>query len=150
MAKSDKPKDKASSTGSTKKTSLRGRPSKKQQTVRERAQQSNTGPRRVRVRKAAGKISTPFKKIRHHGKKEVHVVPLPDNKVGKVLGKRVRLTPGFVRDAWREIKLVRWPNARETIRLTIAVFIFAVVFAVIVGLIDFGLDKLFREVIIGR
>ena len=29
-----------------------------------------------------------------------------------------------------------------------AVFIFAVIFAAIVGLLDFGLDKLFREVIL--
>ena len=75
-------------------------------------------------------------------------MPLPEGKTGKILGKRVRIVPKFVREAWAEIRLVTWPNRQETLRLTIAVFIFAVVFAVIVGLLDYGLDKLFREVVI--
>lgn len=137
----------ASKSEATKKPSLRS--NKKQQTVRERSQQ-DSGKRIRRVRSAAGKLKTPFKKAHKHGKREVHVVPLPDNKVGRVLGKRVRFVPKFVREAFGEIRLVTWPTARETVRLTTAVFIFSVVFAVIVGVIDFGLDKLFREVIIGK
>lgn len=143
MAKADKSKKKSTAKKSVPKSSA-----KKQQTVRERTQvAANKQPRRVR--QAASKLSSPLKKVRHHGKREVHI-PLPDNRAGRVLGKRVRLVPRFVREAWREIRLVHWPNRRETIRLTIAVFVFSLVFAVIVGLIDFVLDKVFREVIIGR
>lgn len=119
---------------------------KRVQTVRERSQSSKPGRVR-RLRSTAGKVSTPLKKARQTGKREYHM-PLPDNKAGRVLKKRVPIAPKFVREAAQEVRLVTWPTARETVRLTIAVFIFAVVFAAIVGVLDFGLDKLFREVII--
>ena len=124
-------------------------PSKKHQTVRERAQTTKE-PRRKRVRQTASKITTPIKKIRGVGKKEYHPLKLKDHRLGRLLNKRVRIVPKFVRESWQEIRLVTWPNARQTFSLTMAVFIFSVVFAVIVGVIDYGLDKLFREVIIGK
>ncbi len=120
--------------------------SKKQQTVRERTLTGEKSHRK-RIRRTASKVATPFKSMRQTGRREYNL-PLPDNRAGKVLKKRVRLTPKFIREAWKEIRLVTWPNARETFRLTMAVFIFAVIFAVIVGTLDYGLDKLFREVII--
>ena len=120
---------------------------KKQQTVRQRSEtEQNRKPRRLRS--TAGKIASPLKKARVLGKREYHVVPLPDNRAGNILRKRVRIFPSFVVNAWREIRLVTWPGRSETIRLTIAVFVFAVVFAVIVGFLDYGLDKLFKEVIL--
>lgn len=121
---------------------------KKQQTVRERTQTEGKGRVR-RLRTNAGRIKNPIKKAGKRGKKEFHL-PLPDNKFGRLLRKRVRIVPKFIRDAWKEIRLVTWPTPKETIRLTIAVFIFATVFAVIVGVLDFGLDKLFKEVIIKK
>lgn len=122
---------------------------KKSQTVRERTQSSGKTTKRRQLKTKASAIKTPLNKASKTGKKEFHL-PLPDNKAGRILGKRVRLIPGFIKNAWSEIKLVRWPNASETIRLTIAVFIFAVIFAIIVGLLDFGLNKLFKEVILNR
>lgn len=125
-----------------------GLKTKRKQTVRERTQSGDRGAK-VRIRNTAGKLSSPIKSIRRTGKKEYHL-PLPDGRAGTILQKRVRLTPRFMREAWQEIRLVTWPNARETWRLTIAVFVFAVVFAAIVGVLDYGLDKLFREVIIKK
>lgn len=122
------------------------KPTKKTETVRERAAKGQTDKPR-RIRKTAGKVVTPIKSIRKVGKKEYHL-PLPDNKVGRILKKRVKLMPKFVREAWAEIKLVTWPNRHDTMHLTLAVFIFAVIFAVIVGFLDFGLDKLFKKVIL--
>lgn len=119
---------------------------KKQQTVRERTKTQNTG-RVKRIRTNAGRIKTPVKKAHATGKREFHL-PLPDNKFGRILRKRVRIFPKFVREAWAEIRQVTWPTPRETVRLTIAVFIFATIFATIVGVLDFGLDKLFKEVLI--
>jgi preprotein translocase SecE subunit len=119
---------------------------RKQQTVRERSQASGAS-KPQRIRSTAGKLKTPLKKAGSVGKKEYHL-PLPDNRAGKILRKRVRLFPKFVREAWHEIRLVTWPNMRETFRLTMAVFIFSIVFAAIVGLLDYGLGKLFREVLL--
>lgn len=119
---------------------------KKSQTVRERTQQSS-GEKPRRLRNTASSIGSPIKKARQTGKREYHL-PLPDNKAGRILGKRVNLVPKFFREAWGEIKLVTWPNRKETIRLTIAVFVFAIIFAAIVGALDFVLDKIFRRILL--
>lgn len=124
----------------------------KPQTVRQRASEAqNAEPKRLR--KTASSVATPLKTYAGHarrvGKKEFHI-PLPDNRVGKILKKRIRFLPKFVHEAWEEIKQVTWPNRRDTTRLTIAVFIFATIFAVIVGALDFVLDKAFKELIINQ
>ena len=116
---------------------------KKQQTVRERTQAS-TEPRRRRVRRTAGRVASPVGRL--FGR-----IRLPDNRFGRILRRIGRIIfPGFLRNSWNEIRQVTWPDARETARLTLAVFIFAVVFAAIVGVLDYGLGKLFREVVIGE
>lgn len=56
--------------------------------------------------------------------------------------------PPFVRNAWKELKLVDWPNFRQTRDLTVAVIIFSIIFGVIVAIVDYGFDKLFRKVIL--
>ena len=56
--------------------------------------------------------------------------------------------PRFMRNAFGELKLVTWPNRRETTRLTIAVIIFAIIFGVTITIVDYGLDKIFRAIII--
>jgi preprotein translocase SecE subunit len=123
---------------------------KKQQTVRERAQAGDTR-RSKRIRKNAGRVASPIKKLNVFKGRRLPTRPLPQNRFGRILRKIGRIIfPRFFADAWREIRMVTWPNFKETYRLTMAVFIFAVVFAVIVGALDFGLDKLFREVIIGK
>jgi preprotein translocase SecE subunit len=105
---------------------------KKQQTVRERTQ---TAPKQRgrQLRNTAHRASGPIRKLAFLGK------PL------KFLG---RFVPGFLKGAWQEIRLVTWPDARQTMRLTFAVFIFAVVFATIVGVLDYVIGEIFREVII--
>jgi len=120
---------------------------KSKPTVRERTQSSaKEKPRRLK--KASSKISAPFRRARKFGAKEYHPVKLPDNKAGRILGKRGRLVPKYFRESWTEIKLVTWPNRRETYRLTIAVLIFSVIFSTIVALLDYGLDKIFRGLIV--
>lgn len=53
-----------------------------------------------------------------------------------------------LRNAWRELRQVEWPGAKETTKLTTAVFIFAIIFGIIIALTDYGLDKVFRKVLI--
>lgn len=120
----------------------------KKPSVRERANKSRK-PVAGRIRKNAAKVAHPLKRAHKYGQKEYNV-PLPNNKLGKLLSKRGRLVPKFFKEAWAEIKLVTWPNRRETYRLTVAVFIFSLVFGVLVALLDMGLDKVFKEVIINR
>ena len=58
------------------------------------------------------------------------------------------LVPTYFINSWREVRQVSWPNRRETWRLTLAVFIFAIVFGAIVAAVDKGLDELFKKVIL--
>ena len=59
--------------------------------------------------------------------------------IGKILGFK------YVRDSWRELRTVTWPSIPESLRLTAAVIVFAVVFGLFVTVVDYGLDKLFRQ-----
>jgi len=58
------------------------------------------------------------------------------------------LVPRYFINAWRELRLVTWPSRRETWRLTGAVVVFAIVFGALVAGVDFGIDKLFKKVVL--
>lgn len=113
------------------------------QTVRQRAQ-SDKGKKHTR------KISYSKNALVKLGSflKREYYLPLPDTKVGRFLNKRRYLLPAFIRDAGNELKQVTWPSRKETLKLTLAVFLFAIVFGLLIAVVDYGLDKLFRKVIL--
>ncbi|MEX2007020.1 MAG: preprotein translocase subunit SecE [Candidatus Saccharimonadales bacterium] len=65
--------------------------------------------------------------------------------VKRVLNK---LIPSYFIRSWREVRKVSWPNRKETWRLTLAVFIFAVIFGALAFGVDKGLDILFRDLVL--
>lgn len=65
---------------------------------------------------------------------------------GRIIGKI--LVPPYIRSSFRELRQVTWPNRSQTLELTGAVIVFSVIFGVIVAIVDFGLDKLFKQVIL--
>lgn len=74
-------------------------------------------------------------------------------KPGGWLAKALRLLgkvlfPAYLRQSWRELKLVEWPNWGESRRLTSAVLIFAVIFGATIAIVDYGLDKLFKNILL--
>ena len=121
------------------------------ETVRQKAEKASIEkPKKARrIRSAAGKVGRPI--LNTAGKvsvKEYHPLTLPDNKVGRVFNHRVRFMPKFFRAAWQELRQVTWPSRRETGKLTLAVITFAIVFGFMIAVVDYGLDKLFKEVLI--
>lgn len=72
--------------------------------------------------------------------------------VGRVLGIILRplrwLAPRYLKNAWQELKQVTWPTRRETWRLTLAVFIFAIIFGLLIAGVDWILDQIFKKVIL--
>lgn len=62
--------------------------------------------------------------------------------IGRILGF------SYVRSSWKELKDVTWPSWQESRRLTTAVIIFSVIFGVLIALVDYGLDKLFKQVLL--
>lgn len=124
---------------------------KKTETVRERAEKTTGEKKSRRIKRTASKvtgpISKPLKSAARIGRKEYYL-KVPDNKVGRFLNKRRSVVPPFLKGAWKELKLVKWPDRKETTKLTIAVFTFAITFGVIIALTDYGLDKLFRSILL--
>lgn len=120
----------------------------KKPSMRDLAGDKSAGKKR-RIRASGTKTAAPLKKIRGFASKEYHPIKLPDNKAGRLLNKRGRIIPKYFRESWHEIRLTTWPGRKETLRLTIAVFIFSAVFAVIVAALDFVLGKLFKNLITG-
>jgi preprotein translocase subunit SecE len=62
--------------------------------------------------------------------------------IGRILGIR------FIRNSWRELKFVTWPTRREGLRLTSAVIVFSVIFSILLAGVDYGLDKLFKHLLL--
>lgn len=58
------------------------------------------------------------------------------------------LVPVYVRRSWKELKLVTWPTWKQSRQLTFAVLAFAVVFGGAVAGVDWGLDKLFKQILL--
>lgn len=111
-----------------------------------------------RIRKTETSSSTKKAKSTSRGRKrkiksplsKFKPIKLPDNKLGRILSIIGRIIfPRFIRGAFSEIRQTTWPNRDETIRLTWAVFVFAIIFSIIVAALDFVLDKIFRSIILG-
>lgn len=67
-------------------------------------------------------------------------------KVVRFIGRILGFT--FIRSSVRELKQVTWPTRREGFRLTSAVVFFSVVFAVVLAGVDYGLDKVFKQLLL--
>lgn len=58
------------------------------------------------------------------------------------------LAPRYLLNAWRELRQVIWPSRGETWRLTLAVFIFAIVFGLLVAGVDKVIDDIFKKLVL--
>lgn len=58
------------------------------------------------------------------------------------------IIPRYVRNSWKELKFVTWPTLKQSRQLTFAVIVFAVIFGSSVALVDLGLDKLFKNILL--
>jgi preprotein translocase subunit SecE len=117
------------------------------QTVRQQAvkAQAEAGkPQKVRrLRRAAGAATKPFGRIASALDRQ------PFRAIGKVFSIIGRLlAPKFIRNTFTELKFVTWPTRKQTRQLTFAVLMFAIVFGVVITVVDYGLDKLFRAIIL--
>ena len=120
---------------------------KKVESVRQRAEKAGVDKKPRRITKTAGSVAKPLVAAHRFGQKEYYL-PLPQNKAGSFLNKKRKIFPRFFINAWRELKGVSWPSARETFRLTIAVLMFAIVFGIMIAVVDYGLDKAFKQLLL--
>lgn len=115
---------------------------KKAESVREMAEKSNkTVSKEPGVLRLAFRyIGKPFRWIGRGLAKIGHKQPF------KFIGHL--LWPAYFRNSWKELRLVTWPKRRESWQLTSAVIIFAVIFGLMIATVDYGLDKLFKQVLL--
>jgi preprotein translocase SecE subunit len=66
----------------------------------------------------------------------------PLNILGKII------VPPYVRNSWKELRLVSWPSWGQSVRLTFAVLVFAAIFGLVIAGVDYVLDKIFRQILI--
>lgn len=128
---------------------------KKSETVREKREKAaEVKPKQHRVRQTAGKANRPVKAAGRGIAKAVRPLnPLlkpfrtrPARFVGRFLAKVLFIN--YVTASWKELRQVTWPNRRETTKLTLAVFVFAISFALLIAILDFGLDKVFKQLLV--
>lgn len=121
---------------------------KNPETFRERALKASEAAekpsRRAGLKRAGDKlgapVAAPLKKAA--ASKQAGPVVKALRSVGKVI------LPKYVRNSWQELRLVTWPSWKESRRLTFAVLVFAVVFGVVIAVVDYGLDKIFRNILL--
>ena len=53
----------------------------------------------------------------------------------------------YLRDSWRELRQVRWPNAKATWKMVLAVIIYTLLFVVIIFLLDLFFTWLFNLIL---
>ena len=53
----------------------------------------------------------------------------------------------YVRDSWKELRQVRWPNRRATWKMVLAVLIYTAIFVVFISLLDLFFTWLFNLIL---
>ena len=53
----------------------------------------------------------------------------------------------YLRDSWKELRQVRWPNAKATWKMVLAVFVYTVLFMIIIFLLDLFFTWLFNLIL---
>jgi preprotein translocase SecE subunit len=134
------------------------------------AEEQNAKKRRPRIRKSAptirekveaaskseekkpgiisrvfGKLAWPFKKLRLRDRRIFKILAKPLGYIKKAF---IWVVPKYFINSWRELRQVIWPSRRETWRLTLAVFVFAIVFGALVAGVDKTLDEIFKKVVL--
>ncbi len=128
---------------------LRPSPTVRQQT--EEAAKPKSPGRRLRATTAASK---PFKATGGAlGRilRPLSFLLLPfQNRPMRFIGRKLFVISGgrYFRNSWRELRQVTWPDRKQTVQLTFAVFVFATIFAILVSVTDFGLDRIFKRILL--
>jgi len=127
---------------------------RKSETLREkRAKSASTTPKQRKVKIAANTAKKPVGALwnivaRIFKPLSFLLRPFktrPFRFIGRILYKVLGI--GYFINSWKELRQVEWPSRSETIKLTIAVFIFSFAIAGFVAILDFGLDKVFRQIL---
>ena len=125
------------------------RDKKEPETIRQKAEKEavkRTKP--TKASKLKSKVHKPLSSLRSVAAKEYHPIKAPDKKGVRVLNKKVKIIPNFIKNSWKELRQVTWPTKKDAARLTFAVIIFSIFFAIFVQILDFLFSRLVKEIIL--
>ncbi len=119
------------------------------------AEDTKPKPKR-RIVKKAETMREQVEKNRPSAPKEKGIVRLTLYYVSwpfRIIGRGIKkighyVVPSYFKKSWEELKKVTWPSWGTTWKLTFAVIIFSVLFGLMITVVDYGLDKVFRKVLI--
>ena len=97
--------------------------------------------------KPVKKAKKPAKNNKSKSKKTKIKVPKWLKAVGRFFGKIFGPFGRYVKGAWEELRVTKWPNRRSTWGLTLAVIIFAILFAALILTVDNLFDWLLKLIL---
>jgi preprotein translocase SecE subunit len=119
---------------------------RKVESMRDKSAKGETaGTKSRRLKGAVKQSARPFKAASRVAKKEYFIVQPRQTGTKSFLTRSRRWTPGYFRSAYGELKQVTWPSRKESWKLVSAVFIFSIAFGLVITIVDYGLEKLFRK-----
>lgn len=114
--------------------------------MRERVEQSTQKAEEATTKESLRKLRQPDVDPTDTPKRKI---PAPLRVIWQPIGWILRhIIPRYFKSAYHELRLTTWPNRKQSRQLTIAVVLFAVVFGVFVWVLDYGLDKVFKELFV--
>jgi preprotein translocase subunit SecE len=60
--------------------------------------------------------------------------------------RRFHIIPKFIKSTFTEIRQVTWPDRKITVKLTVAVVLFSLIFSALVGSLDWVFEIIFKKV----
>lgn len=119
---------------------------KNPETFREKVQKANQ-PEEKKHRVITGILFAPFRALKDSYLKASKIKSLkPLFTVLSFIGKII--WPPYFRNSFKELQGVTWPTPKMSVRLTYAVLAFAVIFGVSIAVVDYGLGKVFKVLLL--
>lgn len=122
---------------------------KEPETIRQKAEKESA--KRVKPSKRSKfvkRIHRPFSTLKRVGSKEFNPIKAPDKRGLHHLNKKIPYVPKFLKNSWAELKKVTWPSFSVAMKLTLAVIVFSIIFAIFVQILDYIFNKLVKEIIL--
>jgi preprotein translocase SecE subunit len=136
--------DKPDKTTKSKKRIVKNPESFRERAVKATTEVDNKKPRLSRSKQAFKALFRPFRTLARAIGSFPPFKPL--RRPLRIIG--LIIFPAYFRNSWKELKLVTWPGFKESIRLTWAVLLFAIIFGTTVALVDYGLNSVFKHILL--
>lgn len=93
------------------------------------------------------KSSEPVKKAKVKAKKEKTEKKKAEGKKPFILIRPFVAFGRYLRDSWRELRQVRWPNRKVTWKMVLAVFVYTALFITLLVVLDILFDWIFSLIL---